>query len=227
MPGRSSSRPTTPISPRRRARLGDAAPRVTRDRRPSGTTTAGRSGSRRRAWTRTESRSTSSRSTSARTSPSIARGSRRSRSRTSDAGLLVSMHGAGHLPAALRARPALGLARAARGAGRGRRVRRRAGGEVRRRAGRPLGRLRAAPALRPPLPLLLHARRRSGEAAELQGYRLEPVAPGTCASSRTRSSTAGAVLAAPLCGVQGAPHGRRAPRRLRDPERVNITVERA
>ena len=42
---------------------------------------------------------------------------------------------------------------------------------------RPLARLRAAPALRPALALLLHARRRDGEAAELQGYRLEPVGP--------------------------------------------------
>ena len=58
------------------------APRRARDRRRRATTTAGRSGSGRRASTRAASRSTSSRSTSARTSPSTAPGSPRSPSTT-------------------------------------------------------------------------------------------------------------------------------------------------
>ena len=103
------------------------------------------------------------------------------------------------------------------GAGRGRRVRRRAGGEVRRRARRATaGRLRAAPALRPPLALLLHARRRGdGEAAELQGYRSSRSRPGTSGSTpypfgdepggvRARAPRDSEVRRALTCSARGA-----------------------
>ena len=76
------------------------------------------------------------------------------------AGLLVSMHGAGIYRQRYGLDPGLSLTRAPEVQERGRGVRRRAGGEVRRRPRRAPGRLRPAPALRPALALLLHARRR-------------------------------------------------------------------
>ena len=105
-----------------------------------------------------------------------------------DAGLLVSMHGAGIYRQRYGLDRALGLARAAE-------VQdeveafvaeqeAKFGGDPK----RPLGGLRAAPALRPPLALLLHARRRGGGAARATGSSRSP--RGTCGWRRTRSATA-------------------------------------
>ena len=85
------------------------------------------------------------------------------------AGLLVSMHGAGIYRQRYGLDPGLGLTRAAEVQERGGGVRRRAGGEVRRRPGRAPRRLRAAPALRPPLAVLLHARRGGGRGGRAPG----------------------------------------------------------
>ena len=94
------------------------------------------------------------------------------------AGLLVSMHGAGIYRQRYGLDPGLGLTRAAEAQDGGRRLRRRAGGEVRRRARASSRADYELLQLFDRLSLYFCMRDvEAGEAAEMQGYELEPVAP--------------------------------------------------
>ena len=112
----------------------------------------------------------------------------------------------GDLPAALRPRPGARPRPRRGGSGRGGGVRRGAGVEVRRRPEEPLGGLRAPPALRPPLALLLHARRRGGRAPGLPDRAGRPVARAPVAVPVRRRR--GRVLAAAARDPEERPRGR-------------------
>ena len=229
-PGRSCSRPTTRTSsaafarawaePRPAARVGRRRRRAARRRLGGlGAVAAGR---------RRQAGELPRRRTSARTSPSTGPGSPRSPSRIQDAGLLVSMHGAGIY------RQRYGLDPGARpyagggGAGRGRRLRRRAGGEVRRRrrATQRADDYELLQLLRPALALLLHARRRRrARRPSSRATGFEPVAPWHVRMSPVPLRRRGRPVLLPDTGVK--PKDEEASDDLLGDgaERVEITVE--